>query len=59
VPVEGLPGDTKLGAELANVCLGLAHRRHRESHLPWCHRERPTAHATAGPRGREAGDGAL
>jgi len=56
VPVEGLPGDPEFLAELVDLRVGLAHRRHREPHLRGRHRERPAPVPPSSPRRGEARD---
>jgi len=59
VPLEGLPGDPELLAELADLRVGLAHRRHREPDLRGRHRERPAPGPSSSARRDEARDRAL
>jgi hypothetical protein len=56
VPVESLPGDPELLAELADLRVWLAHRGHREPHLRGRHRKRPAPGPSSSARRGEAGD---
>jgi hypothetical protein len=59
VPVERLAGYAELLAELADLGLGLAHRRHREPELGSGHLVGPAAVAAPGARGGHSRAGAF
>ena len=59
VPVEGLAGDAQFGAEAADLGVGLAHGGHGEPELGRGHLVGPSAVASPGAGGGEAGEGAF
>lgn len=59
MPVEGLPANAKLVAEVGHLRFLLPHGGHGQAHLCRCHLERCTTFSPAGPGRRQSGFGSL